>query len=320
MNLNYIILAHKNPQQLKRLVEKLNTPDTFFYIHVDKNFKVEPFITSLLTIKNVFFLEMREKCAWGDIAIVKATITALEQIIKDKRTGYCILLSGQDYPLKTNQQIQLFFTRNYGTNFIDTFSIPNEDWEYSGLRRIQHYKFNLSEKKSHYILLPSIFSKDFFQKFKRNIKRVLRLLKHRNFAVIRIFQKRDFPGYIKPFGGSQWWAIPVETATKILLFLKQHKDYLAYHKYTLMADEIFFHSIVKHISLIENDRIIKPSLTHVNWEWRGVSRPVTFNSGDVEELMNQHEDTLVARKFDINIDHTILDLIDNLHNQSSLRG
>jgi len=310
MNINYIILAHKNPGQLTRLVEKLNTPESFFYIHVDRSFKIEPFEMPLSTLKNVFFLEKRENCAWGDIAIVKATINALEQIIRDQRTGYCILLSGQDYPLKSNDRIRSFFTSNYGINFIDTFSIPNEDWEYNGLRRIHHYKFNLSEKRSDYILLPSIFSKDFYKRFKRNIKRVLRLIKHRNMAVVWIFRKREFPGYIKPFGGSQWWAIPVDTAEKILLFLEQHKDYLAYHKYTLMADEIFFHSIVKHIALVESDVIIKPSLTHVNWEWRGMSRPVTFNSNDIDELMSQHEDTLFARKFDINIDHKILDLID----------
>ena len=122
MDINYIILAHKNPLQVKRLVEKLNTPDSFFYIHIDGSFKIEPFKMLLSTLKNVFFLEKRENCAWGDIAIVKATITGLEQIIRDQRTGYCILLSGQDYPLKSNDRIQSFFTSNYGINFIDTFS------------------------------------------------------------------------------------------------------------------------------------------------------------------------------------------------------
>jgi len=36
MKIAYIILAHKLPQQIIRLVNRLNTDDTSFLIHVDK--------------------------------------------------------------------------------------------------------------------------------------------------------------------------------------------------------------------------------------------------------------------------------------------
>ena len=98
----------------------------------------------------------------------------------------------------------------------------------------------------------------------------------------------------------------------MLLFLEEHKDYLTYHKYTLLPGEIFFHSIIRHFSHGENDLIIKPSTTYCNWERLGVTLPVTFNSSDIEELSRQPDEKLFARKFDINIDDKILDLIDNI--------
>ena len=36
MNIAYIILAHKYPRQLIRLVNRLNTEKTYFLIHIDK--------------------------------------------------------------------------------------------------------------------------------------------------------------------------------------------------------------------------------------------------------------------------------------------
>jgi len=36
MKIAYIILAHKNPDQIKRLVLRLNTEGTSFFIHIDK--------------------------------------------------------------------------------------------------------------------------------------------------------------------------------------------------------------------------------------------------------------------------------------------
>lgn len=310
MEINYIILVHKNPEQLRRLVGKLNTTNSFFYIHVDKNVEIKPFIIELSIIKNACFLENREKGTWGDVGIVKATINALQQITKEQRTGYCVLLSGQDYPIKSNAKIEAFLSKNYGTNFIETFPIPIEDWSEGGLERIQHYKFNLSDKRLDYILLPSILSKDFYKQLKQNLRRIKALLK-RKIIPFSILRKRNFPSYIKPFGGSQWWAIPIEMATKILWFLEQHRDYLDYHKSTLLADEIFFHSIIRHLACSDNNVIIKPSITYVNWKKPGVPLPVTFDTNDFEELINQPDEKLLARKFDINIDDKILNLIDS---------
>ena len=81
-----------------------------------------------------------------------------------------------------------------------------------------------------------------------------------------------------------------------------------YFKYTLIPDEFFFQSIV--LKSCNNTFKIGDSLTYVNWKKAGRKLPVTFEFEDFEELNGVAENKLFARKFDIEIDSKILDLID----------
>ncbi|GGK58663.1 beta-1,6-N-acetylglucosaminyltransferase [Rufibacter glacialis] len=322
MDINYVILAHKNPEQIKRLVERLKSVKTRFFIHVDKNVEIDLFKKALPEDDKIFYLRDREDGTWGDVGIVKATIIALEQIVNKKCTGYCVLLSGQDYPIKSNAEIETFLKRNYGSNFIETYPIPSEKWVVGdsggqwesggmgGIERIQFYKFNLSLGWGRYILLPSLLSKEFYKQWRKNLQYIGIYIRHKKTFPFPIIRQRKFPDYLRPFGGSQWWALPIETVNKIVLFLKQHRDYLIYNKYSLLPDEFFFHSIIEYLASVENNVVIKPSVTYVNWKREGVTLPVTFNSDDLNELISQPEEFLFARKFDCEYDKTILDLLD----------
>ena len=45
MKIAYLISAHKDPQQLGRMVQALHTEDTRFFVHVDANVDIKPFIS-----------------------------------------------------------------------------------------------------------------------------------------------------------------------------------------------------------------------------------------------------------------------------------
>lgn len=312
MEINYIILAHKNPQQVQRLIKLLNTNQCNFYIHIDKGVDINPFNTILTNHKNVNFLDenLREYGTWGDIGIVKATIAVLSKIVKDNRSGYCVLLSGQDYPLKNNESINEFLTINYGTNFIDIFPLPNKGgWGIDGgLNRLKQYKINISTARLDFIQLPSLFEKTFYKR--QTIGKLKKLFKSKQFYKLsKLFIKRRLSKNIKAFGGSQWWAFPIETIQIVLAFIHANPKYLNYHKNTLLPDEIFFHSILKHLSE-KNDLIIKPSITYVNWERKNTPLPVIFSEYDFKELKEISNNKLFARKFDVNYCEKILDLLD----------
>lgn len=314
MHINYIILAHKNPRQVARLISRLYEPWTKFYIHIDKNVSIKPFKDALVEFRDIYFLldEQRQVGTWGDIAIVKATLTAMNQIKLDQRTGYTILMSGQDYPLKDNQFIQDFLKRNYGTQFLAIFPLPQGVWPEDGVPRISHYKINHSNKRGDFSLVPSIFDKKFYSRNTLGKLNYLRKKKLLKVIVPLILKPRKFPVLLSPYGGGVYFAFTKERILDILSFTEDHPDYLRFHEYTLCADEIFFHSILYYFKTKKNFPIA-PSVTYVNWERKTGPRPATFNIEDKEELLKASGNKLFARKFDIQYDAEILDFIDDFN-------
>lgn len=307
MSISYIILVHKDPLQLRRLINGLSLDNTKFYIHVDKNVSITPFVLALEGIPNIIFMKdsAREKCVWGGIGIVKGTLNCMQQIVADNRNGYCVLLSGQDYPVKTNTNLNLFLENHKGINFISGEFMPSKFWSNGGMDRIEEYHYSIPNKKQDMISLPSVFNKKFYGKIKMNLLKIMILLKN-GIIPYQILRKRIFPPNLKPVGGSQWWALPVETIKKIVDFNAQNPAYLKYHEHTHVPDETFFHSIV--FSLVPQKEIM-PSLTYANWTEKKAS-PLTFKTNNFKELKALGRQYLFARKFSEITDRKILDLID----------
>tara|TARA_R110001583_G_scaffold145875_1_gene297888 strand:- start:11415 stop:12344 length:930 start_codon:yes stop_codon:yes gene_type:complete len=305
MNINYIILAHKNPTQVGRLVKTLNVSNVFFYIHIDKKTQIAPFLKELNHLENVyFFIEKRVNVIWGNISQVEATMLGIKKIISDNRNGYCVLMSGQDYPIKSNKYILDFFKNNYGKNFIRSKPIDEVWKKKSASYRVHKYSFHLIDNMRTRTSITNIYNKEFFTK--HNIKSLAKLIisKKRIYA-FKIFFIRKFPKSLKAYGGNQWWAFPIETIKYINEYVEENKFYLKYHKFTHIPDEIFFQSIISNFF---NKTEIRDTITFVDWSAKNRPLPVTYNSSDLEALKTKNN-YLFARKFDL--DSKILDEIDD---------
>ena len=57
MTRNYIILAHKNPIQLSRLINRLDDDHSNFYIHIDKSTDIREFKINIQKKQNIYFIE-----------------------------------------------------------------------------------------------------------------------------------------------------------------------------------------------------------------------------------------------------------------------
>ena len=313
MHINYIIIAHKNPEQLERLIKRLKESWTSFFVHIDKNVDIIPFEARLAHLNNVIFIkeDNRVSTVWGDIGIVDATLNAITEVIKNKQTGFCCLLSGQDYPLKSNNFIYEFLSRHNKTNFIDVFPFPGA-WKKRGWNRINRYKINKSSDRGHFVLLPSMFDRDFYSL--KTLKDIYSLQSYRG-ILGKIIKKRKLPGYIQPYGGSQWWSLPMDTIKKVMEFHTKHPDFKKFHEQTLIPDEIFFHSILMKLNK-EEPMSFAPPLTYTNWKRKSVPLPVTFKKEDIEELYTASQEKLFARKFNTEVDHEILDELDKFSKMS----
>ena len=307
MNINYIILAHKEPLQVRRLVERLSTSTTYFYIHVDLNADIAPFEHALKDVPHVQLLPLHNRAAsvWGSPGIVMATLKALKEISRQEEEGYTILISGQCYPIKSNDSIAAYFKKYNGYNFIQGFDLPDDTWSNSNVR-MHHYAFFLSSKKGDFITVPSFLDLEAKALFNgRNVRKYLKLLLYFPLQFLILFKRRRLPLPLHPVGGMQWWALPNETIRYIVRYLEEHPAYVKYHSRTLYSDEIFFQTLVYNLF-----SKIKQPVMFVNWvSEEARSSPETLTAADLSILKDRPE--LFARKFDIATDEHILDLIDH---------
>ncbi len=283
----YIILAHKNWEQVCRLVKSLDDPYSFFFIHYDKKApapKVDPFFLNndkITMLKPI-------KVNWGELGTVRVTIDALDQIkLSAIHYDTICLLSGQDYPIQSNRYIHEFFLKNPDKNFIDYCRLPNfQRWQPNGgMYRIEKYFFGL---KDYQRLLAKVF----------------------NFFLVFVpFVKRKFPIDLIPYGGSSWWCINQVALNYILAFIKNNPAYLLFHKYTFASDEVFFHTILLNSKDEKlNQSFVNNNLRYMNWPDTTKAHPEILSSQDLPELVNS--EALFARKFDMEYDRNILDLLD----------
>src|SRR5919107_684846 len=144
MRIVYIILAYRNvsghrigthPNQLARLVSRLDAPSVSFFIHIDANTDDATYaemVDGMIGRHNVCFLP-RHQVTWGGWGTVAATLEGLEQVIRAKVSpDYVILLTGADYPLRTPGDIEAFLAEHRGTSFIDVRQLPDYTWNWHG--------------------------------------------------------------------------------------------------------------------------------------------------------------------------------------------
>jgi hypothetical protein len=298
MNIAYLICAHTNADQLLRLIDRLRDEHADFFIHVDKkcDFSIFHCLFPQKLYPNVNFTK-RENGSWGRIGIVKGILHALKVIVSsDKNYDYIILLSGQDYPVKSNAYIRDYLKRNSGKIFMEYFKLPCEGWN-TWMDRIEQYHFVFRGES--YIYPPGAEIKTYKDK-------LLNKLFELYFPL-----PRRFPANLKPFGGSAWWAIPRNAAIYILNFTKKHPEYMRYHENTLLPDEIFFQTIFlnsQNKNIIDN--LTGKNLHYIDWKYKkDPASPKTLQEEDIHYLLDT--DKLFARKFDINIDSKILELLDD---------
>ena len=310
MIINYLILAHKDPKQLKRLITRLSSTNCFFYIHIDRNADIAVFYKEIPATAFVCYVpdEKREFSNWGGIGLVRASISLLGMSTKSYEPAYCILMSGQDYPLKNNAYIKTFLETNYGKEYINHFAIPSYKWPDKGMDRLTNYKIDFSGKRGDFILYPSIFQKKFYSF--SNIRNLKKLFSHAKYSeLLLLLRKRKFPADLAPYGGSMWWALTIETSKNICKYIGDNPGYLYYHRHTLVPDEIFFTSIV--LDLFKNHKPqICETITYVDWERKNVPLPVTFTKADFSLLRSLPDNLLFARKFDAETDEMILNQLD----------
>lgn len=308
MKKKYLILAHKNPIQLQRLVKSLDDENSLFFIHLDLRTDIAPFKERICG-ENIFFIEERVGCLWGDFSIVLATINLMKASFSFSCEGFSILLSAQCYPIKSKKSIDNFLCANKDFNFIDIENL-HDKWKDKMVRdKVENYHILHSSKRGDSNCYAPFWHSNLYDKLRMLFHFIIGRLSYKNLISLLNLPKRT-PFFKNQYCGSQWWAFNEGTLSKMIHFIDENFDGLEkYYKYTSSSDEVFFHSVFMYLKSKDGSIKNKPSLTYVNWHRKNCPLPVLFKKEDFSEL-NSQKDKLFARKFDMDIDSTILDIID----------
>jgi hypothetical protein len=282
----YIVLAHKHPRQLRRLLGALDDGSSAFFVHIDRNRVLHDF-AGLAEMGEKVVMVKREHSQWARIGIVRAILNALALI--DRRRGEfdrVILLSGQDYPIKSNRQVDEFLRQSPCSIFMDHWRIPNvEKWPHrGGLSRIDRYFMGLTAAQ-------------------------LAMARTANLAAKWVpVLRRRLPDGLEPFGGWMWWILDADAVRHIVEYVDRHPEYLAFHRHTFAPDEVFFQTILLNSTRAEQlQRICNDGLRYTDCQ-PSESHPRILTKADLPSLIASKD--LFARKFDVEVDEQVLDLID----------
>lgn len=256
----YLIIAHNNFGILKKLICMLDYAGNDIFIHIDKkvgDFDFE-YYRKLAKYSMVYFTD-RVHISWGDYSMIEAEYILLKNALnKNRGYNYYHLLSGVDLPLKSADELNLFFDSEYPKEFIHFAGRINS----IELSRIKHYHFFTGRRN---------WFNRIFTKAEQLFQSAVKIDRTKNLVVAR---------------GSQWFSI----TDKFAEFLVNNEDKICRQlKHTFIPDEFFVQLAAVNSSFADNlyyggfDDSCRQNMRYIDWQ-RG--SPYTFEEADFDEIMN----------------------------------
>lgn len=282
MRIAILIQCHKNPKQINLLLERLNHPDIDCYLHIDKK---ADFADKIIHRENVFVLpdEQRVSVEWAQISQVTATLNLLNTAVASARGGYDYywLISGQDWPLRSVEEIVEFFMQHNGENFIQYWSSKNFG---------KHIQNNFDKRNQ--IYFPEwIIGRKLWQKV---LKRGWVEISGGYNRTWRLFQRKQLE--VDFYFGSSWWALKRATIDWIMQYITTHPEYYKFYENATCPDESFFQTLVM-ISPYADKK--QDYLTYLHFS-EGANSPDILRASDFPQA--KESGCLVMRKVDMDVD------------------
>jgi Core-2/I-Branching enzyme len=273
VKLGYIVSAYRLPDQLGRLLRRLDDGDATFLVHVDRKTDDATFRRmreGAALARNVTFLD-RHVCHWGGFGHVRASLKGIAALVQAGCDfDYAVLLTGQDYPLRAPAAIARYLVDAGGLSFLRNFPLPQPAWDgRGGLDRYESWHV-LSYRRLH----------------------------------LRVPLRRRIPGGLTPYGGSPYWCLPREVIEWIHRYVETHPDYVRFFEHVFVPDELFFQTLV--LNSPHRDSVVDANLRYIDWST--TPGPKVLRADDLDALLGSG--MLFARKFDETVDTEILDLLD----------
>lgn len=299
MKIAYLILAHDDPQQLLKLVNRLSLQDEWhIYIHLDQKSDIRKF-EKVQTHPNVTMTINRHSIFWGGWGMVEA----MKELINTSNDSFdrYVFMSGLDYPIQSNEKIDQFFEAHSNEEFIKTVQLSGNENKY------------FSRKISY----PWMF--DNINLFKKIMNHTFMRLP---FPLRNSYLNINGKKYII-YGGSQFISFTKEMFQYFSHQINSGELGMALDrrlKNTFAPDEIYFNTLAQYAKLnhkfIAKGKLNTPGLVNVRnlhfFRYDGKYIKVWNNSeSDLKEIKAAKLDgDLFIRKVRSNVSNELIDMFD----------
>jgi hypothetical protein len=249
VSIAYLILVHRFPEQFKRLFNAIYDSNNCYLIHLDKkvDFEFHNDVQKFLNgFENCYILES-ENVVWGGYSMVNVELRGMKYLLNiNVKWDFFINLSGQDFPLKSQEIICDFLTQQKGKSFL---KVANQFLERPDtMNRIENY----------FIETDTGFSET--------------------------SQKRNFLENVVSYIGGQWMIL-TRDCCEFICNSGESQKFEDYYKNTLIADESFFQTLLMNSSfngeIVSNDMRAIIWIPDGNIKLR----PKTFTTEDIDFLL-----------------------------------
>ena len=281
----YLVLAHRNPKQLERLCGILASDLNHVFLHIDRRMPLGVYknLASRLCSGRIHMTKKRIRVFWGNVNLTIAVTLLMDAALSHaEKYDYFVLLSGQDYPIKSREELATYLEASGGKEYIKAFPFPYERWGADGgYRRIREYWL-----VQH-----------------RWLNALLRWGHRRS-----LIPERPFPFDMHPCGGGTWWMLTQGCVRYILEYVKANPGYMRYFRFSVNSAEYSLNTIVANSRF--RDHIANHHLTYTDWT-ESRRHPKILRKEDFPALRSSQR--FFARKFDIQVDSEILNLLDTIN-------
>lgn len=275
MKIAFIILAHRNPAQLERLLKKLAHPDVDCYVHIDAKCNLAEW-QQALSQPQTFLVKPRVNIKWAGYSMVEATLYCMETVrASGVPYAYVTMASGQDYIIKPVGEIVDFLTRPSDRQYIGL--IPDTELQ-AMLSKMNNYhlvEYNFPGKYK----LAQLFT--------------------------RLMPPRKPPMGMRLYSGSQWWTLTMDCVVFLLDHIRKHPSISRFFRFSWGPDEFIFQTLLMNSPYRE--AVTGYDLHYIDWS-AGKEHPKNLGRDDIDAMLASG--MLLARKFEMDKDPELLDLID----------
>ena len=278
MKLCYVVLIHHKFEQAARLLRRLHGDGVSFVVHIDRKVPDAGMNAFAALVSGLpIAYARRERAQWGSYKQAAAIMSGIETAAQGSANfDRCIIISGQDYPIASQREVNSFFETNPQTEFVEAIELDLQDEKKEGWSPYYRFRrFHIWLGQRH-VTLPLL--------------------------------RKPAPSY-PIFHGATWWALTRDALSYVDEAFRKQTQFRRFMRSGFLVDEVCVPTLLMNSKFAPN--VARRNVTFAEWTPTSGPHPKTLRSEDLPALLESPK--LFGRKFDEALDPNILNELDAIH-------